>query len=279
MAAELAEAIATGEPERRRELSNGVLDRYKGHFKLGTAGLDPVLKRSLEKVEDYARAVGWVLEPAMAARLAVPEEASPAVSGEDNTDETLRTVMHPEPNTAVAALVPPARPREDILSGGIQDITHALVEGRSLSDILRIVIETLCTGTGCEHAILALRDPKQGVMSGRFGLGQGVEPKLPRFRFPLAYAPDAFHIALEKNTDVLYLDTRDPRVAAQIPAWYRKDFDARTFMLFPIVVKDKPFGLIYAGSSAPGAIQLGEREMKLLHTLRNQAVLAIRQAT
>jgi hypothetical protein len=36
--------------------------------------------------------------------------------------------------------------------------------------------------------------------------------------------------------------------------------------------------LIYADMAAPGSIELGEKELALLRTLRNQALMAFKQA-
>jgi hypothetical protein len=44
------------------------------------------------------------------------------------------------------------------------------------------------------------------------------------------------------------------------------------------VLKGAPFGLIYADQAQPGDIQLGEKELALLRTLRKQGVMAFRQA-
>jgi hypothetical protein len=44
-------------------------------------------------------------------------------------------------------------------------------------------------------------------------------------------------------------------------------------------MKGAPFALIYADKARPGAIELGEKELSLLRTLRNQAVMAFRQAS
>ena len=44
------------------------------------------------------------------------------------------------------------------------------------------------------------------------------------------------------------------------------------------MVKNAPVGLIYADRADPGSIQLEERELKLLRTLRNQALMAFRSA-
>lgn len=283
MAAELAESIVGGDPEQRREQAGQVLNKFKGHFKLNGSGLDQVLARSLDKVEDYAKAVGWNLDAGMARKLAVSVSADAAdvtqrPDAEGALEQTLQISTAALDVTRGRTGTDNALPRCEILSGGIQDITHALVDGRSLSDILRIIIETIYAGIGFEHAIFALNDQKRGVMVGRFGLGAGVEPLVGRFRFPVAYAPDAFHISLQKNIDILFNDTRDPKIAPRIPAWYREAFDIGSFMLFPVVVKDKPVGMIYAGSRQPNSIVVQEAELKLLRTLRNQAVLAVRQA-
>ena len=50
------------------------------------------------------------------------------------------------------------------------------------------------------------------------------------------------------------------------------------FLLLPLMLKGAPFALIYADKAVPGGIELGEKELSLLRTLRNQAVMAFRQA-
>jgi ABC-type nitrate/sulfonate/bicarbonate transport system ATPase subunit len=46
----------------------------------------------------------------------------------------------------------------------------------------------------------------------------------------------------------------------------------------PLQIKGAPFGLIYADKLGPGALGLDEKELALLRTLRNQAVMAFRQS-
>ncbi|OYY57970.1 MAG: hypothetical protein B7Y50_14245, partial [Hydrogenophilales bacterium 28-61-11] len=94
----------------------------------------------------------------------------------------------------------------------------------------------------------------------------------------LAAPPDVFLVALQNNADILISDINEPKIAPRIPAWFSKRVAARTFVLFPIVVKGKPIGLIYADSPHPGDIAIPEKELSLLKSLRNQAVLAIRQS-
>jgi hypothetical protein len=80
-----------------------------------------------------------------------------------------------------------------------------------------------------------------------------------------------------KNADTLIADARAPHIAQRLPAWYAKDVNAASFLLLPMVMKGAPFALIYADKAEAGALALGERELALLRTLRNQAVMAFRQ--
>jgi eukaryotic-like serine/threonine-protein kinase len=67
-------------------------------------------------------------------------------------------------------------------------------------------------------------------------------------------------------------------IASRLPAWYGKSVNAPAFLLLPLMLKGAPFALIYADKAVPGGIDLGEKELSLLRTLRNQAVMAFKQA-
>ena len=69
-----------------------------------------------------------------------------------------------------------------------------------------------------------------------------------------------------------------PTVANKLPAWYRGQINAPAFLLLPLQIKGTPFGLIYADQASASDIALDEKELALLKTLRNQAVMAFRQS-
>jgi hypothetical protein len=54
---------------------------------------------------------------------------------------------------------------------------------------------------------------------------------------------------------------------------------AETFVLFPLMLKGAPVALIYCDKEKAGEIVITPNHLSLLNTLRNQAVLAIKQAT
>jgi HD-like signal output (HDOD) protein len=166
-----------------------------------------------------------------------------------------------------------------VLAAGIQDISNALVEDFSLNDVLRIILETMYRAMRFRRVVLCVRDGRSGTMCGRFGFGEGVDQAVRRFRFRLGDGDDIFNVVLSKGVDVLISDAGDPQIAARVPAWYRECFAARTFIVFPLLIRNAPVAMIYADREQAGDIVVSAKELALLRTLRNQAILAIKQSS
>lgn len=86
-----------------------------------------------------------------------------------------------------------------------------------------------------------------------------------------------FHLAVDKGVDIVIEDLRAESIASKVPAWYRGLIDAQSFILLPIVINKKTLGLFYADMQQANSLKLSERQLSLLRTLRNRAVLAIKQ--
>ena len=89
---------------------------------------------------------------------------------------------------------------------------------------------------------------------------------------------DLFAAVCLKGADTLIADATVAHIAARLPAWYRESVNAPAFLLLPMQKKGTRFALVYADKAVPGGIELGEKELSLLRTLRNQAVMAFKQA-
>ena len=81
-----------------------------------------------------------------------------------------------------------------------------------------------------------------------------------------------------RGADTLINDPTEPRTQARLPEWYRKGVNAPSFLLLPLQIKGQPFALIDADQATPGGIVVDDKALGLLRTLRNQAVMAFRQA-
>jgi serine/threonine protein kinase len=167
----------------------------------------------------------------------------------------------------------------ETLAAGIQDITNAMVEDFKLTDVLRMILETMFRAMGFDRIIFCMRDPKTETVTGRFGLGEGVESHVKGFKVPLkAATPDLFGVVCLKGVDSMISDAAESRILARLPAWYLQSLNAPAFLLLPLQIKGAPFGLIYADKTKKGALELDEKELALLRTLRNQAVMAFKQS-
>jgi len=66
-----------------------------------------------------------------------------------------------------------------------------------------------------------------------------VEKIIPKFRFPLQFAPDVFHLAVEKGLDISIEDIRSLKISDKIPDWYHDEVDAPSFILLPLMMNGK----------------------------------------
>ena len=171
----------------------------------------------------------------------------------------------------------------DMLAQGVQDITqHMVADNFKLNEVLRMILETMFRALGFRRVVFCLRDPKTNQLTGRFGLGDDAAQVAASIQVPLKLAPgappDLFAAVCAKGADTLIADATQPAIAARLPAWFVQKIKAPSFLLLPLMIKGAPFALIYADQAQPGGIELGEKELALLRTLRNQGVMAFKQA-
>lgn len=164
-----------------------------------------------------------------------------------------------------------------ILSAGVQDITNTLVGAYSLNDLLRMTLETMYRGIGFERVLFCTRDLKRPQMVARFGFGTDIQKVIANFRFDTQATGDVFQLALARNADILIEDIDADAIQSRIPSWYRAAVPAKTFIVFPVVLDKRAIGLFYGDRSSAGLLKIPPGQLNLLKTLRNQAILAIRQ--
>ncbi len=279
--------LETPDADRGKALAS-LTARFGDTVPVTAEQLSGVMEKSMQDIAQFARVVNVNLKHSDFARQASKWAGMTAAAppAQDAMAVLDANVLHQHaPTIALAAAdtggTPQRTPEEiqSILASGLQDVGNSLIDDAiSINDILRMILEAMYTGMGFEHVVLCIKDGRRNTMSGKFGFGDNVQNLAEAFDFSLAGQPDVFLVALQNNADILISDIDDPKIATRIPAWYRQHVAARTFVLFPVVVKGKPVGLIYADRPHPGDITIPEKALSLLKSLRNQAVLAIRQS-
>lgn len=238
-----------------------------------------ITERAQQKLADLAVAMEIFVPPGSAASrlLGVVASDGPATDGSLGSFELQATQA-----VVDTALVQQVRSPKvaETLAAGIQDITNAMVEDFKLTDVLRMILETMFRALEFDRIIFCMRDPKTEIMLGRFGLGQGVEAFAKQFKTELkAATPDLFGVVCLKGADTMISDSSEKRISSRLPKWYLQSLNAPAFLLLPLQIKGAPFGLIYADKIHKGALELDEKELALLRTLRNQAVMAFKQSS
>lgn len=290
---ELCEIILQTPDADRRQALQKLTARFGDTVPVTVEHLSGVMERSMQDIAQFAVVVNVNLKQSDFARraskwagmtMAPAEEAASHAQAESGTLAALDdSVLHEHAPVleaeAGASVQRSSEEIQSILASGLQDVSNSLIDDAvSINDILRMILEAMYTAMGFEHAVLCIKDARRNAMCGRFGFGEDVQSLVRVFDFSLAGQPDVFLVALQNNADILISDIDDPKIATRIPAWYRKQIPARTFVLFPLSVKGRTVGLIYADRAQAGGITIPEKELSLLKSLRNQAVLAIRQS-
>jgi hypothetical protein len=270
------------------------MSRFGDSLPVTEKQLTGLMEKSMQDIAQFALAVNVNLKQSAFAQQASKWAGMAAAPGTDTSQGEApdalaaldASVLHEHApvlgtNSGEDANTSPRTSEEiqGILTSGLQDVSNSLIDDSvSINDILRMILEAMYTGMGFAHVVLCIKDGRRNTMSGKFGFGDDVHSLVKAFDFSLAGSLDVFLVALQNNADILITDIDDPKIATRIPVWYRQVISARTFVLFPIIVKGKPIGLIYADRPCPGDITIPEKELSLLKSLRNQAVLAIRQS-
>lgn len=285
---EVAHAMLYHEEPAAAQRIEALAQRYGRCLGLDAQVLDTAIARSRERMTDISKAlqlrlregeaVQRLLAPTPAPTESPAQETGPAPAVEGN-EFVLPFLVSGSPQTM-------ADDPEGVLTAGIQDITNAMVENMRLNEVLRMILETMYRALNFRRVLFCLRDPRGQVLQGRFGLGEDALSLAPQFRVPLqlpAGAPvDLFSAVCLKGADTLIADASAPAIASRLPAWFRDHVNAPTFLLLPMLLKngrqEQVIGLIYADRAQAGEIALSDKQLSLLRTLRNQAVMAFRQA-
>lgn len=272
---EITDTLLHAEPSEAAQGVAAVAERYAKVLGLSAKSIEGAAVEARSKLSQMAEAMNLHVAPGSPARrlLRAPVEVAPETKdGDTLTPHELHATLpqplapHPQENAA------------EVMAAGIQDITNSMVESFRLNEVLRMILETMFRALGFRRIVFCLRDPKTDTLTGRFGLGDGVERVTAVFRVPTRTPADLFSAVCIKGADTLISDATVPTLASRLPGWYRQSVDAPAFLLLPLMLKGAPFALIYADKAVPGGIDLGEKELSLLRTLRNQAVMAFKQA-
>jgi serine/threonine protein kinase len=274
---DMADVILHTPPEQAHAKLKALAQRHARALGLGADTFEQAADTARQHLAQMTQALELHLpQNSRAQRLLAP--LTPSVHDSLTAHELAPTQVLERPGAAGAP--PDAGQASELLAAGIQEITDAMVNGAQLNAVLRMILETIYRALSLRRVVFCLRDARGQVLTGRLGVGADVERLQAQVRIDLtAQPPDLLAAVCLKGVDTLIQDARAANVAARLPGWFKGELQAQSFLLLPLVLKGAPLGLIYADHAQAGAVQLDDKQLSLLRTLRNQAVMAFRQAS
>lgn len=292
LAGDLLRLPGGGTAEEKAEARKACVQRFAAEMGVPLS-LDPeVLPAVVEQVklvwDDLAKALGFDPVPAPAAK------GKPADKGADKAAAAKPGAQAPElaavkpvaPAKAPEAAPAPARApmpaaaanpvMAEALSAALERVSDLVLSGAPAAKLLQLCMKEMHEALQLQRVIVCLRDPASGGLRGRMGLGQRAQELAPVFDIPLKPPSELFGLLCSKGADTLISDASDPVIAQRLPPWYAKQVRAQTFVLLPMVAGEQVLGAFYGDQAEAGRLQIGERELRLLKTLRNQVVMAMR---
>jgi HD-like signal output (HDOD) protein len=264
--------IAAAPPEARSESGRLLLARFGGSLNVD----EPQWIELMARAADETSALMMQMESSPGG-LAVAAEESDGGNMPFSPD-LLFTAADPN-GLQVASRFPSGKPSNarDLLLAGVQDITQMMASGRcKASDLMLIVLETLCKSMGFRFATVCLIDAQAGQFRARIAIGEQHASRRSGFTFAATSAHDLFHLSLENDVDLLIADSSQQKIRDLLPAWHKTLFaDTRSFIVLPLVVQGKKLGLFYADRTMPAPEGVPADETSLIKTLKGQVLTAL----
>ncbi|MES2885349.1 MAG: HDOD domain-containing protein [Pseudomonadota bacterium] len=275
-ASELARLVETTAPEKLAPAHATLLRRYGSALSLSAQDLTQATTEAVEGLSELARVLRISPKNTLLnTLLPAPKSAATPLTPADFSSAMILEQTANASAAAERADEATASP-QSILTVGIQDISQWLVDdAMKPGDILSAISEIIYRALGARRVIVCLRDGTM-QMRGRYGMGEGIEQAMQALRFALG-GRDLFNLILTQEIDVLVTDASAAKIRKHLPPWYLQHFDAQSFIVLPLRAQGAPLAMIYAEAAAPGGISPSAEVLTLLRTLRNQALLVVRQ--
>ncbi len=268
---ELSQVILT--PESSLEKRQKIQEKMARNL-----GLKPeVMERSMTVCLDRLQELTSILHLDVA-NLGV---SLPLVQTEE--DQAPGTV-NPEEAASVAAVQPAVADgqgpdqelsRLNFLLQMIEEINQAIATRMPIHQVFMMILEGIYQGIGFDRVVFCMVDPQRSWITGRFGIGNGVEALLPLLKTPFACRTNPLSLSVAHAREYLV----GPGARPEEPPFLEEEFwqasGSRAVLVSPILIDAAPIGVIYLDrlQDLP-AITVLDRQR--LQSFRDLAVIALR---
>jgi len=260
---EYCDMINVSSPVERQQNFEALASRYSNSMAISRSQMENILENALIEMEKYAQLVNLDLGSSNIFKKAndwIPSDTDLTITGDSSANESLNKTLD----------------QQQVILNAIQEITQAILDGAPLNQILVMVMETIYSNLNFHRVIFCFINKGRTSINARYGFGPDIEAIVERFSIPNG-GDDIFNLSLKQAKDLIIEDIPSGRADNLLPKWYKDKYTKKSMLVCPIVVKNIPMGVLYADSILP----ISDKDVNRLNqvkTLRNQIILAIRQA-
>jgi HD-like signal output (HDOD) protein len=264
-AADLSSALAIVDEKVRAAEIARIRLRYARHVPLGERAMELVLRQSEARLDDLMGALRVTRKDL--------EKYAPALFPFHGKRRSRPTIQAMSALPAAPEVPPPAPQSEMDLVRALEDISFALASDVATEDVLTMVLETLCRGLSLDSALLARISPEGESLVGWLALGERAAQLKAGFRVSLVDLVDPLSAAVRDQSELVVGNALlDERLEGRFQGGPRPG----SLAFLPVVVRGILVGGLYVERTAGRPI--GEGDLGHLRLLRNQVVMALRQA-
>ncbi|AOU99505.1 hypothetical protein BI364_03265 [Acidihalobacter yilgarnensis] len=266
---ELSGEVSTKSADASRRLDR-LATRFQPALGLKRRQLDELIESSRSSLRAFVAGTGISLPDWALSKMHVPSTGS---AGAADAGEAGAMTDFDAPT----ALQMSDEQRLGMLMAGVNDVTASLMDKFNLAELLQGVLEIMYRGAGAEHAVLFLLDAAGGHVTARLVLGDRAEA-LFGLRLPSgAERRDVIALGLSVDKDIVVQEVAAVERPAQryLPSELDGLLRGERFLVLPLVAAGRRLGLFYL--DLPPGLILGDTVLAAIKTLRNQAVMALRQ--
>lgn len=269
-ASELCSAAAQTDAIRRNQYLQTVSDKYKIGVPLPLNLTMNLIHDASNKINQYAELfrIDKSKSPLLQRLTSYREEKTNALSATESSLHESAT-----PDTEQAKELSKSQQKIEMLKGCINEINEVLKSSGNIGNSIYMIMETMYRGFEFNRVLFCMLDQKQTRMAARFGFGENIDIIQRNFEFKVTRSSDFFNIAVMRMKDIIIDDSQVPRVKENLPDWYSQLISTRSFLIFPLIIKEKCIGLLYADKKSPGI--LNDVQKYYMNILRDKAIWAI----
>jgi HD-like signal output (HDOD) protein len=157
----------------------------------------------------------------------------------------------------------------------MEEINQAIATRMPIHRVFMMILEGIYQGIGFDRVVFCMVDPQRSWVSGRFGMGEGVEALLPLLKAPFASKTNPLSLSLAHAREYLVFPGARPEEPPFLEEEFWQASQAQAVLVSPLLIDAAPIGVIYLDRlhSLPAITALDRQR---LQSFRDLAVIALR---